>query len=155
DHGRGRSAGRHRGSGCAGPGCGRRAGRGGRLMRIRPCLMLPLAAAVAAGCVDNPDRRTLAALRSVEPDVAEVEVENSLDLAMASYRRFLDETPRGAMTPEAMRRLADLQIEREFGIVGDTRPRELPAPEPMALLLDERGISAPSRERAEPPASVE
>ena len=37
---------------------------------------------------------------------------------MQSYRRYLDETPTSAMTPEAMRRLADLQLEKEFGITG-------------------------------------
>ena len=37
---------------------------------------------------------------------------------MQSYRRYLDETPMSAMTPEAMRRLADLQLEKEFGITG-------------------------------------
>ena len=34
---------------------------------------------------------------------------------MESYRRFLEETPESALTPEAMRRLADLKIEREYG----------------------------------------
>jgi tetratricopeptide (TPR) repeat protein len=73
---------------------------------------------VAFGCASAPDSGTLAALRNVEPDVAEVEVADSLDLALQSYRRYLDETPTSAMTPEAMRRLADLQLEREFGIAG-------------------------------------
>ena len=58
----------------------------------------------------------------MQPDVAEVEVADSLDLAMQSYRRYLDETPTSAMTPEAMRRLADLQLEKEFGITGGTAP---------------------------------
>jgi len=35
---------------------------------------------------------------------------------MQGYRRFLAETPETAMTPEAMRRLADLQLEKQFGI---------------------------------------
>ena len=78
-----------------------------------------LAPALAAGCASHPDRDTLATLRSVEPDVAEVEVANTLDLAMQSYRKYLDETPTSAMTPEAMRRLADLQLEKEFGLTGD------------------------------------
>ena len=58
----------------------------------------------------------------MQPDVAEVEVADSLDLAMQSYRRYLDETPTSAMTPEAMRRLADLQLEKEFGITGGDAP---------------------------------
>jgi tetratricopeptide (TPR) repeat protein len=77
-----------------------------------------LAPLLAASCATAPDSGTLAALRSVQPDVAEVEVADSLDLAVQSYRRYLDETPMSAMTPEAMRRLADLQLEKEFGITG-------------------------------------
>ena len=52
-------------------------------------------------------------------DTTEVTVEDGLDKAMQSYRRFLDETPDDAMTPEAMRRLADLKLEKEYGILGD------------------------------------
>src|SRR5690606_25894407 len=115
----------------------RRGGRNGRGAR-RGCavsarsatrLASALAAALAAGCASGPGRDTLATLRSVEPDVAEVEVENSLELAMQSYRRYLDETARSPLTPEAMRRLADLKLEREFGIIGDgTRWIEMEAP---------------------------
>jgi len=75
-----------------------------------------LAPLFAASCATAPDSGTLAELRSVQPDVAEVEVADSLDLAMLSYRRYLAETSTSAMTPEAMRRLADLQLEKEFGI---------------------------------------
>jgi tetratricopeptide (TPR) repeat protein len=105
--------------------------------------ILVLAPVIAAGCASNPDRETLAVLRSVQPDVAEVEVRDALDLAMQSYRRYLVETPRSAMTPEAMRRLADLQIEKEFGITGDgNRWVEMPAPEATPLNL--RDTSRPS-----------
>ena len=34
---------------------------------------------------------------------------------MEGYQRFLEETPESALTPAAMRRLADLKIEREYG----------------------------------------
>ncbi len=81
-------------------------------------LAAALAPLLAASCATAPDGGTLAELRSVQPDVAEVEVAGSLDLAMQSYRRYLDETPTSVMTPEAMRRLADLQLEKEFGITG-------------------------------------
>ena len=45
---------------------------------------------------------TLAGLRKVQPDLQEVEVEQGLDKAMAGYRRFLEDTPETAMTPEAI-----------------------------------------------------
>jgi len=92
-------------------------------------LRLPIALAMAAltGCASGPSRNTLGDLRNVKPDVAEVEVQDSLDLAMASYRHFLEQTETGAMTPEAMRRLADLELEKEYGIAGGS-PNALPAP---------------------------
>jgi tetratricopeptide (TPR) repeat protein len=84
----------------------------------RSRLAAALAPLLAAGCAGAPDTGTLAELRSVQADVAEVEVADSLDRALQSYRSYLEETPTSAMTPEAMRRLADLQLEREFGITG-------------------------------------
>jgi hypothetical protein len=65
----------------------------------------------------------------MRPDVQEVKVDQGLDQAMQGYRRFLEETPETSMTPEAMRRLADLQIEKQFGIhTGDLKPRDMTAP---------------------------
>jgi tetratricopeptide (TPR) repeat protein len=84
----------------------------------RSRLTAALAPLLAAGCAGVPDAGTLAELRAVPADVAEVEVADSLDRALQSYRSYLEETPTGTLTPEAMRRLADLQLEREFGITG-------------------------------------
>jgi len=100
----------------------------------RLTIPMVLAPALAVGCAARPDRApltTLAELRTVRPDVEEAKVEQGLDQAMQGYRRFLEETPETAMTPEAMRRLADLQIEKQFGIrAGDGKPREMAAPAP-------------------------
>jgi len=82
-----------------------------------------------AACASAPEQDTLAQLRRMPADVAEVDVDHGLDRAMQSYRRYLEETPRTEMTPEAMRRLADLQIEKEFGIHGDGELIEMAAPE--------------------------
>lgn len=120
-------------------------------MTRRVLTTLLLASAVVAACAGDSDRRTLAELREVEPDVQEVQVENSLDQAMVGYKKFLEEAPESALTPEAMRRLADLKLEKEYGILGDGEIAELPAPE--------GAVSEPgSRERtrvAEPPARSE
>jgi tetratricopeptide (TPR) repeat protein len=99
---------------------------------IRRRLAIGVLPLVATGCASAPSGDTLATLRSVQPDVAEVELADTLDLAMQSYRRYLEETPTTAMTPEAMRRLADLQLEKEFGIAGGPATRrwtELAAPD--------------------------
>jgi len=109
-----------------------------RALRLT-CLVTP---ALLAACAGTPEKGTLADLREMPPDVAEVEVEQGLDKAMQSYRRYLDETPRSEMTPEAMRRLADLQLEKEFGIRGDGQLIEMAAPEEAGT------VAAPALQKA-------
>src|SRR3989449_5669366 len=61
---------------------------------------------------------------------------------MQQYRRFLEETPETARTREAMRRLADLQLEKQFGIrAGNAKPREMAAPKPAQVLAGSRAGS--------------
>jgi tetratricopeptide (TPR) repeat protein len=101
----------------------------------RLTIPIVLAPALLVGCAAHRKQATtpggtLADLRKVPPDTQEAEVKEGLDQAMQQYRRFLDETPQSAMTPEAMRRLADLQIEKQFGIhTGDGKPRKMAPPE--------------------------
>ncbi len=88
--------------------------------------------ALLFGCQSAPDRTTIAKLRQVEPDLREVHVDDSLVKAMESYQRFLAKSPAHTMAPEAMRRLADLEIEKEYGVIGDggaSSVIDLPAPE--------------------------
>ena len=86
--------------------------------------LLPLIAA----CAHQPDRSgTLASLHQVRPDTQEVPVDQGLDRAVQSYGDFLKQAPDSKLAPEAMRRLADLKIEKEFGIQGDGKLVELPA----------------------------
>jgi outer membrane protein assembly factor BamD (BamD/ComL family) len=110
-----------------------------------------LVPALAAACAGDPDRQTLARLHSVKPDTNEVKVENSLDQAMAGYRKFLEEAPESALTPEAMRRLADLKLEKEYGILGNGQIQEMPAPEPAPAQEKPapRAKAAGPKERAE------
>lgn len=81
------------------------------LLGVSPALLL-------VACASDPSRDTLTQLRHIEPDLKDVIVEDSLARAEDSYRRYLAETPSSVMAPEAMRRMADLQIEKEFGIIG-------------------------------------
>lgn len=100
---------------------------------------------VALACSANPDRQTLAGLRAVEPDLAEITVADGIDRAMAGYRAFLEEAPTSALTPEAMRRLADLQLEKEYGVGGDLAPRHAaPAPSDASAALAHSAGSAPA-----------
>ena len=99
-------------------------------------LLTPILVAACA----TPDRHTLAELRGVEPDVTEVRIEKGLDQAMLGYRSFLEQAPESALTPEAMRRLADLKLEKEFGIHGGDSGElvELPAPEMKPIRAEGR-----------------
>jgi tetratricopeptide (TPR) repeat protein len=109
-------------------------------MRRLAIVILLVPAVMVVGCAKRPETTTpgtLAELRDSSPDVQEAEVEQSLDQAVQAYRRFLEETPETAMTPEAMRRLADLQIEKQFGIhAGDGKPQEMAAPQPASAAPD-------------------
>src|SRR5262252_7665241 len=110
----------------------------------RFAIQIVIAPVFMIGCAARPIKRvgtvgTLAELRNVRPDVQEVKVEQGLDQAMQQYRRFLEEAPETAMTPEAMRRLADLQIEKQFGIRTDNaKPREMAAPNCFSICRSAR-----------------
>lgn len=84
-------------------------------------------ALVLCACAAKPDRRTLASLHQVPADTREARVQQGLDKAMQSYGAFLAEAPQSALAPEAMRRLADLKIEKDYGILGDGKLTEVPA----------------------------
>ena len=107
-----------------------------------------LALAFMVGCAARVNKTvgtsgTLAELRNARPDVQEVKVEQGLEQAMQNYRHFLEETPQTAMTPEAMRRLADLQLEKQFGIgSGEARPLEMAAPQAAQALAGPQAAAA-------------
>lgn len=98
---------------------------------------LTLAGVVAAGCSSAPGTKgTLAELERMPADVEDVVLEDSLERAAQSYRNYLNETPKSALTPEAMRRLADLQLEREYGIIGGSKVANPEPPSTDAPELD-------------------
>ena len=68
-------------------------------------------------CQSMGDKNTIAKLRHMKVEIKEEKLEEGLEKAMLSYQRFLEETPESALTPEAIRRLADLKIEKEYGVL--------------------------------------
>jgi TolA-binding protein len=114
------------------------------MRRIHTVLLV--APALALACASDPSRHTLSELHYVEPDLTEIRVENSLDQAMSAYRKFLEEAPVSSLTPEAMRRLADLKLEKQFGILGGGDLSDLPALE-RARVADEARTAALERHR--------
>ncbi len=114
---------------------------------IRKILVIILAAASIAACSSSTVKSgTLAELSMVKADLQDVYLDDSLERAAESYRRYLNETSESAKTPEAMRRMADLQIEQAYGVIGDGEIREMAAPEAADRSTDksvERTSSGP------------
>src|SRR6266849_9962877 len=103
-------------------------------MMRRHAIPIVLASAFLGGCSEHhkpaTTQGTLAELHKVAPDVQEAETKQSVDQAMQQYRKFLEESPETPMTPEAIRRLADLELEKQYGIhTGESKPKPMPAPE--------------------------
>src|SRR5512143_1263546 len=103
--------------------------------RVR--LFICAAPLMLVACASVGNKGTIADLRHERIEIKEEKIEGGLEKAMLNYQRFLEGTPDSALTPEAIRRLADLKIEKEYGsltagagIAG--RARALPAPEPAA-----------------------
>src|SRR5512143_3467514 len=96
---------------------------------------LMLAACASVSEVSDRNRNTIATLRHVQIEIKEEKIEGGLEKAMLGYQRFLEGTPDSALTPEAIRRLADLKIQKEYGTLATgagtgRRAPALPAPEP-------------------------
>src|SRR5260370_42234804 len=97
----------------------------------RLAIPMVIAPVLIAGCAARATRTdktagTLAELRNVRPDEQDVKVEQGLDQAMQQYRRFLEDAPENATTPEAMRRLADPQLEKQSRTrASNAKPREI------------------------------
>jgi outer membrane protein assembly factor BamD (BamD/ComL family) len=106
-----------------------------RLLMLAVPLML-----AACSTVSNKD--TIATLRGQSVEIGEERIEGGLEKAMLSYQRFLEETPDSELRPEALRRLADLKIEKEYGTLTEgTEPAR-------------RAPALPAPERAEVPAAT-
>src|SRR5574341_1639349 len=86
-----------------------------RLFICAAPLMLVACASVGDRKVGDGDSNTIAALRHAQIEIKEEKIEGGLDKAILSYQRLVDETPDSALTPEAIRRLADLKIDKEYG----------------------------------------
>ncbi|MEX2963678.1 tetratricopeptide repeat protein [Microbulbifer sp. TYP-18] len=74
-------------------------------------LAMVSAAVLLGGCATS-DSGTIGSLHSVDIEIKEEYIDGSLEKALASYQRYLQETPESGLTPEAMRRIADLKIKQ-------------------------------------------
>jgi outer membrane protein assembly factor BamD (BamD/ComL family) len=122
-----------------------------KVFRLAVALLAPV---LLASCAGTGERDTLADLRDIKIDIKDEKIEGGFDKAIQSYQRFLEETPESAMTPEAIRRLADLKVEREYGLVKDGGARTT-APKPPGSGIERPAqfdIKAGTSPAALPPA---
>ena len=97
---------------------------------------------ILSACQSIGDKDTIAGLRHVQIEIKEEKIEGGLEKAMLGYQRFLEETPPSDLTPEAIRRLADLKIEKEYGTFTEGSETAdqgsaavIPAPKPAKALF--------------------
>ncbi|WP_428820340.1 tetratricopeptide repeat protein [Microbulbifer sp. MCCC 1A16149] len=69
------------------------------------------AALLLSACASNSGK-TIGSLQKVDIEIQETRIDGSLEKALASYQKYLQETPETALTPEAIRRIADLKIKQ-------------------------------------------
>ncbi len=97
-----------------------------------------------AGCssvigLNDHNQQTVGSLRQVElPPVRPSEPEKNRDIAIRHYQTFLDESPDSKFVPDAIRRLADLNLEseQEALVEGTPPPGESRAATLYAELLE-------------------
>lgn len=89
-------------------------------MRLVAALAL---ASFAAACATTDEHDTLAKLRDIKVEIEDERIEDGIERAIEGYEQFLAATPDSPMAVEAIRRLADLKIEKEYGLLSPERPR--------------------------------
>jgi len=85
----------------------------------RVWLSIPAVFLMLTACSTVGSRDTIATLNNRDMAIEEERIEGGLEKAMSGYQRFLAETPDSDLKPEALRRLADLKIEREYGTIAE------------------------------------
>src|SRR5512139_90828 len=93
-------------------------------------LLFMVLAAMLVSCASDSNKGSIGQLKDVKIELTDAKIEGGLEKAMQSYQKFLEQTPESAMTPEALRRLADLKIQKEYGTLeGATKIEKRGAPD--------------------------
>jgi TolA-binding protein len=84
-----------------------------------------------SGCAIHSERGTIAELHQSRVDLSDLEIDDGLNQAIASYEQFLHgSTSLEGLTPEALRRLADLKVEQEYGQISSPAENRVSDPLP-------------------------
>lgn len=105
------------------------------MKRSQLFIFIVLMTLTACSSVDRKGK--IGQLRSQHIEIKAQKIEDGLEKAITSYQRFLVEAQGSPMASEAIRRLADLKVEKEYGFIGDDQeqtdnPPQLSAPEPAS-----------------------
>lgn len=92
--------------------------------------------ALLASCATSSNKDSIAQLKDMKIDLADAKIEGGFEKAMQSYQKFLEQTPESSMTPEALRRLADLKIQKEYGTLEGATSNEKKAALKEAKKID-------------------
>lgn len=95
--------------------------------------------ALLASCASDSSKDSIGQLKNIKVDLADVKIEDGFEKAMQNYQKFLEQTPESSMTPEALRRLADLKIQKEYGTLEGATSNEK-----KATLEDSKIIDRPA-----------
>lgn len=90
------------------------------------CIGLLIALALITACNTTPvkDENNLTRLDQVSIAIQDEKVQDSLHKAMESYREYIKQVPATRIKPQAIHRLADLEIEKSYRIEGVEAPAE-------------------------------
>lgn len=105
------------------------------ILRYLPIICSSL---LTISCAFMGNQGTIAQLDNVSISIEDENIVGGLDKAMQSYQKFLEDTPESALTPEAIRRLADLKITKEYGLITD---------EKASIQSSKSTVSTPSPEK--------
>ena len=101
----------------------------GRIVRFKtnntvlPVIVF-LTVLLLAACVTLNNENTVAQLEQIQIPIEDEKVDAGVDKTMASYRKYLRQAPASKQTAEAMRRLADLEVEKNYDIAGMESPAQ-------------------------------
>jgi len=96
----------------------------GMTVALRTAVLIPIVLTAACNTETVRDENTLARLDQVDVAVQDEKVEDSLHKAMESYRKYIKQAPASTVKPEAIHRLADLEVEKSYRIEGVEAPAE-------------------------------
>jgi tetratricopeptide (TPR) repeat protein len=92
---------------------------------LRTAVLIPFVLSTACNTTNEVrDENTLTRLDQVDVAVQDEQIDDSLHKAMESYRKYIKQAPASTVKPEAIHRLADLEVEKSYRIEGVEAPAE-------------------------------